>query len=216
MKLHARVLRVFSLVAVVLGLAAPAANAASIFIDAANLRGPTITSPEFVAFNWGQFEGGFSVNGSTPITTGGSVFSDGVQLNFTGQWIDLGAAVGFTRTVYWVPFNDPLNYDNILQWTITPSGASGLATISGFFQSGGDGFGAPIGSLPGGVSPTDVIIETLNGSHDPFNFSAAFLGGQVITGAVEVPVPTTAFLIGMGLVGFAGVRSRRRKLIDTA
>ena len=181
-----------------LALMANDAKAASIFIDAANLE-------DRVAFNFGQFEGGFSINGSTPITTGGSVFGEGTQLNFTGQWIDLGAATSFTRTVYWVEPLFPNIISEILQWTITPSGASGLATISGFFQAEG------LGTLPAGVPSSDIIIERGNGSHDPFNFSAAFLGGQVITGA-ELPEPSTYLLLGVGILGLVGTRLRRRKV----
>ena len=180
------------------------ANAASIFIDAANLDGPGGT-PNLVAFNFGQFEGGFSINGSTPITTGGAVFSAFTQLNFTGQWIDLGAATSFARTVFWVDPKMPTVIDEILQWTITPSGASGLATISGFFQ------GENGGALPINVNPADVIFKQKDASHDPFNFSAAFLGGQVITGAV--PEPFTVALMSLGL---AGIGYRRHKQIKKA
>ena len=181
--------------ALALVLVAPNAKAASIFIDALNLNA-------LVAFNFGQFEGGFSINGSTPITTGGSVFGDGTQLNFTGQWIDLGAATSFSRTVYWVDPGTPTTIDEILQWTVTPSGASGLATISGFFN------GASGGTLPGGVNPGDVIVKQADGSHNPFNFSAAFLGGQVITDPAQVPEPTTLLLLALGLAGLGFARKR--------
>ena len=167
----------------------------TIFIDSANL-------PDHVAFNFGQFEAGFSINGSTPFTTGGAVFGNGVQLNFTGQWIDLGAATAFSRTVYWVDPLAPGVIDHILQWTITPSGASGLATISGFFESEE---GSP---LPGGLPASDVITEQFDGSHNPFNFSAAFLRGQVLVES-PVPEPTTVGLLAAGLVGLTFARRRR-------
>ncbi len=188
-------------------LAVPAAHAASIFIDAANLE-------DRVAFNFGQFEGGFSINGSIPITTGGSVFGEGTQLNFTGQWIDLGAATAFTRTVYWVEPQAPTIISEILQWTITPSGPSGLATISGFFQAEG------LGTLPIGVPPADIIVEQADGSHDPFNFSAAFLGGQVITGAelrdLPLPEPGVAMLLAFGILAVLGAGTVRRRVAQAA
>lgn len=180
-------------------IAPTTSNAASIFIDADNLEG-------LVAFNFGQFEGGFSINGSSPISTGGSIFGDGSQLNFVGQWIDLGAATSFTRTVYWIDPNAPSIIDEILQWTITPSGASGLATISGFFQSKG------LGALPPGVPLSDIILEVPTGAHNPFNFSAAFLGGQVLTDAPPnpVPLPAAVWLFGAALAGLAGFCRRRK------
>lgn len=182
-------------------LVAPNVRAASIFIDAANLK-------DRVAFNFGQFEGGFSINGSTPITTGGAVFGDGTQLNFTGQWIDLGAATSFARTVFWINPKRPSTIAEILQWSITPSGPSGLATISGFFEAANPLNGG-VGPLPINVNPADVIIKQKNGAHDPFNFSAAFLGGQVITGRA-VPEPSTYLLFLLGGLGVFGARFRRR------
>ena len=203
MKCPKRSLHLVAAAALALSLAAPGtAKAASIFIDAFNLQGP----PERVAFNFGQFEGGFSINGSSPITTGGSVFGNTTQLNFTGQWIDLGAAVSFNRTVYWVDSKFPSVAEEILQWNITPSGASGLATISGFFIGSS---GTP---LPGGLSASDVIVREKDGSHNPFNFSAAFLGGQVITNAFPLPEPGTLTLLGIGLLGLgAAVRRTRNR-----
>ena len=102
-------------------LLTPGARAASILIDAGNIE-------ELVTFTFSQFEGGFSINGSTPTSGGSFTFGEGTQLNFTGQWIDLGQATGFSRTVYWVEPQAPTVISEILQWTVTPSGASGLAT----------------------------------------------------------------------------------------
>ena len=179
-------------------IASGTTNAASMFIDAANLETQ-------VAFNFGQFEGGFSINGSTPITTGGSVFNEGTQLNFTGQWVDLRAATSFSRTVYWIDPNAPTMVDHILQWSITPSGDQDLATISGFFTS------KPGITLPGAVPPSDIILEASDGSHNPFNFSAAFLGGQVITDTPSpVPVPAAIWLFGSGLIGLIGIARRKK------
>lgn len=183
-------------------LGSPGAKAASILLDAGNIE-------ELVTFTFGQFEGGFSINGSTPTSGGSFTFGEGTQLNFTGQWIDLGQAQAFSRTVYWVDADPGLNIiSEILQWTITPSGPSGLATISGFFQAEG------LGMLPPGVNPSDIIFEYTDASHDPFQFTAPFLVGQVITGAgdvVRVPEPGLLALIGLGL-GALGWHRRPRNV----
>ncbi len=194
-------------------LASPGARAASMLIDAGNIE-------ELVTFTFGQFEGGFSINGSTPTSGGSFTFGEGTQLNFTGQWIDLGQATAFSRTVYWVEPQAPTVISEILQWSITPSGASGLATISGFFQAEG------LGTLPPGVLLQDVIVEQFDGSHDPFQFSAPFLVGQIITGPGDVggqpcgvgpfppctaSEPGVAALSGLGLLVVLGAAVRRRR-----
>lgn len=187
--------------AAALVFAVPNARAASILIDAGNIE-------ELVTFTFGQFEGGFSINGSTPTSGGSFTFGEGTQLNFTGQWIDLGQATAFSRTVYWTDPDDGSNViSEILQYTITPSGASGLATISGFFQAEG------LGTIPPGVSPADIIVEFADGSHDPFQFGAPFLSAQIITGAgsaVRAPEPTVLTLLGLGLLGMIGLRRPHR------
>jgi len=184
----------------ILLVAPTTSNAASIFIDAANIT-------DRVVFNFGQFEGGFSINGSTPMVTGGSVFDAGTQINFTGQWVDLGAATPFSSTVYWIDPNTPSAIEQILQWTITPSGTSDLATISGFFQFKG------LGTLPAGTTPPDLIVDLPDhGQLVSFNFSAAFLSGQIINQTQSpVPVPAAAWLFGTALIGFVGY-SRRKKI----
>lgn len=189
------------------------ARAASILIDAGNIV-------ELTTFTFGQFEGGFSINGSTPTSGGSFTFGDNTQLNFTGQWIDLSAAISQSRTVYWTDAAYPGNYVAILQWSITPSGASGLATISGFFNAEDDG---GLGALPGGVSPSDVIVMNTSLTHDPFQFSAPFLSGRVITGRPDadpqvnpVPLPATGLLLFGALAGLAATGRRSRNVRGAA
>ena len=194
--------RLLSAAVIALVFVVPNVRAASILIDAGNIE-------ELVTFTFSPFEGGFSINGSTPTSGGSFTFGEGTQLNFTGQWIDLGQTTALSRTVYWVEPQAPTVISEILQWTISPSGASGLATISGFFQAEG------LGTLPPGVNPGDIIVEQFDGSHDPFSFSAPFLTGQVITGPGDqppatVPEPSTFLLLSVGILGMIGMRYRRR------
>ena len=58
-------------------------------------------------------------------------------------------------------------------------------------------------------------MEQFDGSHDPFQFNAAFLTGQIITGPGDqapdpVPEPSTIFLLALGLLAMLGMRYRRR------
>jgi hypothetical protein len=176
-------------------------NAASILIDAGN-----ITS--LVTFTFGQFEGGFSINGSTPTSGGSFTFGNGTQLNFTGQWLDLGQSTPFSRTVYWEDQNAPNVIEQIFQWSITPSGPSGLSTISGLFQAEG------LGTIPPGVPVGDIIVLQPDGSHNPFSFSAPFLTGNIIADIPRplppVPIPAAAWLFGTALIGLVGFSKRRK------
>jgi len=199
-------------VAISFVIAAPNVKAAAILIDAKNITA-------LVTFTFNQFEGGFSINGSTPTSGGSFTFGEGTQLNFTGQWLDLGSASSFARTVYWVdPQQGASTIDHILQWSITPSGPSGLATISGFFQAEG------LGTLPPGANPADIIIEQQDDSHNPFQFSAPFLSGQIIADLcgddfhrndplcfpAQVPEPSIIALFAAGLFGLGFARRRIR------
>lgn len=159
-------------------------------------RRPRRTAPVAgtVTLAFTQCESGFSINGSAPTSGGTFTSGEGTQRNFTGQWIDLGQAVASSRTFYWVDAAPGLNViSEILSWTITPSGTSGLATISGFFRQ------QVWVTLLG---PSDILFEYTDAYHDPFRFSAAFLTRQVITGAedvVRVPEPGLLALFGLGL-----------------
>lgn len=177
--------------------------------DAANISIDSGTYAGLVEFNFAVFEGGFSINGSTPTVGGSFFFGDTTLLNFTGQWIDLGVAVASSRTVYWVDPSAPTAISDRLMWSVTPSGVSGLATISGSFQSGG------LGALPIGVSPSDIIVRQADGSHNPFDFFAAFLTGDVTTdlgsantGVIPLPAALPLMAVGLGVLGFAGARRR--------
>ena len=77
MSIVRRPLRFLSAALVAGMLMAPGARAASILIDAGKIE-------ELVVFTFGQFEGGYSINGSTATSGVGFVFGEGTQLNFTG------------------------------------------------------------------------------------------------------------------------------------
>lgn len=184
MKIGTRAMRSLAVATLALVLVAPnGVKASDILIDAGN-------SEEVVTFTFSQFEGGFSVNGSTPTSGGSFTFGEGSQLNFTGHWLDRGQATPVSRTVYWVEPQDPTVISEILLWSITPSGPSGLATISGFFQADG------LGTLPPSVYPADIIVERFNASHDPFRFLAPFLTGRIITGAGDRAPLQTVDVVG--------------------
>ena len=131
----------------------------------------------------------------------------------------LGQATNFSRTVYWLDFLYPSSFVGILNYSVTASGASGLATISGFFNAQDDG---GVGLLPGGVDPADIIVMDTSLSHDPFAFSAPFLTGQVVMGLPKanpptgvIPLPAAGLLLLSafgGMAVFAHRNGQKRRL----
>lgn len=170
--------------------------------DAANLNINGLDDGS-VTFSWADFELGFTVDGGGGGSNGVSVLSDGVSLSFSGSWIDLGLSTPLSRTVYWVDPADGTTVTDIFSWTISTDGSFG--TISGTFQDGG-----ALGALPGGIAAGDIILKTADGSHNAFNFSAAFLTGQVLTEAVPLPAGLWLALTAFGGLGLIG---RRRKAL---
>lgn len=175
--------------------AAALAALAPVSMRGANLSIDDTSPNDTVTISTIDFEGGFSVNGNKIQTPGlgipGTVsVPETVQIAFTGQWIDQGAAGTGSRTLYLVEAADPTLLSDIFSYSWFPNAASGYETIQGTFVSDLEN---NLGNLPVGVDPADVYVE--NGQ--AVNFSLPFLTGQVLSD-VEIPEPNSLPLACLG------------------
>lgn len=184
----------YFLIALSLTLLAPqAAKAAAITIDD--------TSPNnTITISVNDFEYGFFVNGTLfqqGLNNGQSItLTENLPVSFSGQWIDLGESIPVNKTIYFVKPDTPTLISKIFNYSVSTDGSVG--TILGTFQSD---LAGNLGSLPLGVDPANVFIE--NGQSVPF--SAAYLGGRILSDTPEtVPEPTSTLgFLALGTLGAA-------------
>jgi len=171
-------------------LAGSVAQAAYIVIDDSDIANITITA--------GDFEGGFSVNGSL-LTTGlgnsGSITLADGGYTIDGSWIDLGSPTGRVDILFALT-GDPTRVTSGMEFAWTTDGFSG--TLAGSF---GGFTGLPYFTT--GVPTFSQETSGTQGGAAPF-LSVSF------TPEGQVPEPGTMLLLG-GALPLLYVASRRRK-----
>lgn len=187
------------------GVTAQSALAASIYIND-TLPGGSIT------VTGGQFEYGFSVNGSqiqspSNTATGSTTVSEASgPFNFNGTWITNNAPMPFSSQVLFLDSTNNNLVSDILNLSYAAN-SDGTATINGSFQSGN------LGLLSSYSGYTGTFVE---GSGN-YNFSAPYLSG-VVASTNDVPGPSSFLmlatgLVAMGLVRFKGTRNSKKKAL---
>jgi len=151
----------------------------------------------------GQFEGGFSVNGTQiqapgNTATGSTTISEtggSGSFTFSGSWIDTSAGGdNGTYTVYFTEGNTN-QISDILTYTASYDSNTRLTTLSGSFQSSDSSLG---------TVPTLTAGESVwNENNGTYSFGLTDFGGVVTSAAA--PEPGTAALLGVGLLGLLGV-----------
>ncbi len=144
----------------------------------ASLTFNNFTDINNVTIGAGQFESGFSVNGSqiqAPSNTlsGSTTVAESTGIiTFTGTWIDLGASTPYSRTIYFIhPVTGVVT--DILDFSVSTTGVDG--TISGTWTTDA---GGPLGPIPGGTPAADIVPA----DGTPVAFYAAYLGGSAWAG----------------------------------
>ena len=163
-------------------------------------------APDTTTFFAGDFEFGFNVNGSqttiglgnsatTPVSQTGA-FVDGAAKNtFSGSWIDTGASVPVSATVF---FTDPSGgISDVLSYTFAPS-SDGNGSLSGFMISGMLS-AADLAAV--GITSTATAPEG-----QLFVFDNAFIEAHVLGAVAPEPSTWAMMMLGFAGLGYAGWR----------
>lgn len=184
-----RTARLLTCAATLAAACALPAHAAFITIDDSDPSTITITA--------GDFEGGFSVNGSL-LTSGvgnsGSITLPDGGYSIDGSWIDLGRADLTRVDILFALAGDPTFSTSGVEFGATS--ANGMATLTGSF---------------GGFIDPSLYFSTTRTTHLQDGRTVlgdtAFLSVSFRSEATDVPLPGTLALAGLGLVALA----RRRR-----
>jgi hypothetical protein len=160
------------------------------------------------------FEGGLALNGipfqiglGSPATTVPPLPETG-PISFTGTWITSGLPGPVGETIFLVespfdPAGPPPLISDILQFQIIPNTDGQTARIDGSFVSD---INDNLGTVPAGVSPNNVFLETATGVTLPF------FGLNInLISDINVPEPATFGLLAGGLFGLACLGWRRQR-----
>jgi hypothetical protein len=165
----------------------------------------TDKSPSGIAFAVGNFEDGFSVDGTQlGIGLGNyppAKFAATSPVSFSGSWIDFGETQTSSETYYFVNPSQPSDVVDVFSYTTSSHGFFGTitGTVTSYIGMGTEG------ALPPGVPPADVLLA--NGQ--PFNFIEPFLTGTFVS--VAVPEPSSLMMAATAGVMGLGFWLRRRR-----
>ncbi len=180
-------------IAASIGFSAPV-SAAYVAVDDSDATHVTITA--------GDFEGGFSVNGSL-LTTGlgnsGSITLIDGGYNISGSWIDLGGQANGQRVdILFALMGDPTFTTSGIEFGATSSATSAFATLNGSFGGYIDPSLYFTTALPTVLQDGRTEVGGL-----PF-LSVSFKS------EMSVPAPGTLALLGVGFAGLAIGRRRKQ------